>query len=58
MIIVLVLLNGRERKEGRVCALLAESTHLLGKGRDPVGSFSLREVQLGNVRWCRGRRQT
>lgn len=45
-------MEGKE-EDGKVYELFAKSLDLLGKERDPVGSFSLMETQLGNVGWYR-----
>lgn len=47
-----VLQNGKRRKR-QVYALFSKLLDYLRKERYPVGSFSLMETQLGNVRWYR-----
>lgn len=40
-------------EKGKVYALFSKLIEYLRKERYPVGSFSLMETQLGNVRWYR-----
>lgn len=40
-------------EKGKVYALFSKLLDYLRKERYPVGSFSLMETQLGNVRWYR-----
>lgn len=40
-------------EKGQVYTLFAKLLDYLRKERYPVGSFSLMETQLGNVRWYR-----
>lgn len=42
-----------KEEKGKVYALFAKSLDYLRKKRYPVGSFSLMETQLGNVKWYR-----